>query len=842
MIEVVNLKKVYKAKKGVEVVALDGVSLKFATSGMVFIVGKSGCGKSTLLNLLGGLDTFDSGDIIVNNTSTKEFKQRHFDSYRNTYVGFVFQEYNIIDNLSVGKNIELAVNLQGKKTIKSEVENALSLVELDGFYDRHINELSGGQKQRVAIARALIKQPEILLCDEPSGALDSVSAEQVFSTLKKLSKDKLVIVVSHDLDFANRYGDRIIEMADGKIIGDTLNNEVNNDNSSQSFKLIKSKLPVKSAMKTGVSGLKLKPLKLIFTIILSIFAFALLGSYISIATYNKNAVEVNTIYNNKVQYMAFTKKIQHPNNAEKYSMPQSLNDEDLNYLKENLNADFLGVYNSKNGELSLKNNCVFSDEAYSTQIYSKDFNGFIEISESNFKDYGIELLENSKMPANDNEILISSYMCKAFLLFDYAESIDGILSNGVQKINNETELIGKKLIFENKLDNEKREYLIVGIFDTNDNFSGVINAANESAIFQSATLRVTTEFEYLTKYSLNTSIIVNNGYISRDINKYKNEIYCDPSLNQYTEIGVYNGIQKCNLGLNIIAKLSSEKYSSAVVWKNLRTGEIEKLQSLNENQIVLPESIYNMFKNTGKIDNVKLEFELPFAFNSYRKENVIYQNLEVVGYIPFSYGYQTAVLSDALFNVYGQYKNSSYAFAIGNMPKSKTEIKKILKFSNENQGVSDYECVNYVSYLANYAETFGDSFRGVLMGAGLALAIFSSVLFGNFIAVNISDKRKEIGVLRAIGARSSDVFKIFYAESVFLASIIFVLSIITSLFAINYINSQVRLIGLSITLFSFGFLQILLLALTIFAVATIASLLPILKIANEKPVDAIRRK
>ncbi|MEE1006877.1 MAG: ABC transporter ATP-binding protein, partial [Acutalibacteraceae bacterium] len=220
MLETKELVKIYKPKKGVPVTALDKVSLKFPDKGMVFLLGKSGSGKSTLLNVLGGLDSYDGGEIIIKGVSSKNFKQQHFDSYRNTYVGFIFQEYNVLDEFSVGANIALAIELQNRKASDREINDILKQVDLEGFGARKPNELSGGQKQRVAIARALVKKPQIIMADEPTGALDSNTGRQVFDTLKKLSETKLVIVVSHDREFAEQYADRIIELSDGRVISD----------------------------------------------------------------------------------------------------------------------------------------------------------------------------------------------------------------------------------------------------------------------------------------------------------------------------------------------------------------------------------------------------------------------------------------------------------------------------------------------------------------------------------------------------------------------------------------------------------------------------------------------
>ena len=355
MLEVRNLVKQYSGKGGVSVKALDNVSVKFPETGMVFLLGRSGSGKSTLLNVAGGLDKPDGGEVIVKGRSSKDFSSADFDSYRNTFVGFVFQEYNILNEFSIEQNIALALQLQNKPNDKKAVNDLLKLVDLEGYGKRKPNTLSGGQKQRVAIARALIKNPEIIMADEPTGALDSNTGKQVLDTLKKLSKEKLVIVVSHDREFAEFYGDRIIELKDGKILSDvsktyfepqaatenvnivgedtiTIKNaeeltdrdirsivnvlkksggeavitasknelkdvkracKINDDGSRESFKdtekvdikeydgkktkFIKSHLPLGHAVKMGSSGLKGKPIRLIFTVLLSVIAFVMFG-------------------------------------------------------------------------------------------------------------------------------------------------------------------------------------------------------------------------------------------------------------------------------------------------------------------------------------------------------------------------------------------------------------------------------------------------------------------------------------------------------------------------------------------------------------------------------------
>lgn len=214
-----HLTKVYKSKD-VECVGLNDVSFTLPEKGLVFVVGKSGSGKSTLLNLLGGLDEITSGDIIIGDKRFSEFSNRDFDDYRNSYLGFVFQDFCLIDELNVEENVRLALDLQNEKDTSKKVLEILDKVELREFAQRKVNQLSGGQRQRVAIARALVKSPKIILADEPTGNLDSKTSIQILDLLKVLSKDVLIVVVSHNIVDAEKYADRIIELADGKICGD----------------------------------------------------------------------------------------------------------------------------------------------------------------------------------------------------------------------------------------------------------------------------------------------------------------------------------------------------------------------------------------------------------------------------------------------------------------------------------------------------------------------------------------------------------------------------------------------------------------------------------------------
>ena len=271
-----NICKTYQTQTGEQVQALKGVSFDLPSTGVVAILGKSGSGKSTLLNILSGLDRFDSGDIECFGKNMKDFSHKELDYYRNSCVGFVFQEYHLIPELDVGDNIALALQLQGQAGAKEKIRAVLKQVDLEGYEKRNIEELSGGQKQRVAIARALVKNPKIIFADEPTGALDSHTGESILQILKEVSQEKLVILVTHDREFAEKYGDRVIELADGLVIRDS-GASYHSTEAEKEMKLRKSRMPIKSALKIGCSNFKYHPIRLISTVVLSVIAFLILG-------------------------------------------------------------------------------------------------------------------------------------------------------------------------------------------------------------------------------------------------------------------------------------------------------------------------------------------------------------------------------------------------------------------------------------------------------------------------------------------------------------------------------------------------------------------------------------
>ena len=276
MLEVKNISKTYKTGD-LKQVALDDVSLCFRDNEFVSILGPSGSGKTTLLNIIGGLDRYDSGDLIINNISTKKYKNKDWDSYRNHTVGFVFQSYNLIPHQTILSNVELALTISGisRKERKRRALKALDEVGLKEQAHKRPNQMSGGQMQRVAVARALVNNPDILLlvnnpdillADEPTGALDSETSLQVMDLLKKIAKDRLVVMVTHNPELAEEYSTRIVKLKDGRIIDDSNKFEITDKIKPHKYKSLgKSSMSLLTAFSLSLNNLLTKKGRTILT-------------------------------------------------------------------------------------------------------------------------------------------------------------------------------------------------------------------------------------------------------------------------------------------------------------------------------------------------------------------------------------------------------------------------------------------------------------------------------------------------------------------------------------------------------------------------------------------------
>ena len=439
MIEISNVNKKYQSKANEEVVAIDGINLKFNHNGLVFILGKSGSGKSTFLNILGGLDSANTSRILINNKKLNRFDETTCSEYRNTYIGFVFQEYNLLDDLNVYDNIALALQMQNREVDRETVLDILKQVDLEGLEERELDELSGGQKQRVAIARALVKKPEIILADEPTGNLDSETSEQVFELFKRISKDKLIICVSHDAEYAHKYADRIIEISDGKIIRDT-NPEVFEDN-IQAPEMIRPVLPKEFIYHMSIGNILNNKLRMIVTSVIVAFLMAILTAVYTTLNVS-STVDVDLFKASSMNHLMLQ-----PRNSE----TMELSPEQLKRIQAVLPDYGASLYKRMNllvdGQLLSVSNLMFGEldgqslQSENTRLLSTTFIETIKQLPINFIETGVgsSIYDNlvGDEPKNNQEVVISSYLADLMINSGYLKDGELVQFDSYQEIVNQ---------------------------------------------------------------------------------------------------------------------------------------------------------------------------------------------------------------------------------------------------------------------------------------------------------------------------------------------------------------------------------------------------------------------
>lgn len=940
MLEVKNLVKEYKTKGGATVRALADVSINFPEKGMVFLLGKSGSGKSTLLNVAGGLDRPDSGEIIVKGRSSKDFSASDFDSYRNTCVGFVFQEYNILNEFTIEQNIALALQLQNKKNDKAAVNALLEQVDLKGLGKRKPNTLSGGQKQRVAIARALIKDPEIIMADEPTGALDSGTGKQIFDTLKKLSETRLVIIVSHDREFAEHYADRIIELADGKVISDVTKTfaepqkisenvsvvsddtiriekaediteeDVKNivdilkrhggeaiiasgdkkladvkracklsaDGSEETFKntgnvpakkydgkakFIKSKLPISHAFKIGASGLKTKPVRLVFTVFLSVIAFSLFGVLSAFMTYNPDysvakalqeadylAAAVNASFEYEYTYIcANTEKgTEEVNYTNTLQSETGFSEADI----KNLNNDkhgpkFAGVYVLSQDRTGIPLNV--SPKTQKDYFPETQLKGFSDCGEKFLQDNGFKLL-NGRFPANASEIAVSEYIDNLYKAAGFDSALNKTIeindSSNEKTITLKIAGIYKTGFIDGKFDElktpsdrlsikekENRDKLVSNFKDYLKNSFALIAFVSDDFYGAHNVQPVS-----MRKMSISTSyfdgITIANSPITGS-SKNHAYLYTEKSAKRNVESFTFYDLDKNELK-NFAAKdLSLKQLEVYVPLRQSEDVEISEKTKTSETSPEQPDGKY-YFKNSAGESG---EFIVKGYYTNgedYIDPCALIVSDEFVTNVVRVTEYAFSV-SSTKYVADGELK---YSFALAKTNNSLEQISYILKGEPERGVVRsiDNDVCSGIQLMIELIKALSTVFLVV----GIILGGFAALLLLNFISASIAAKTKEIGILRAVGARGADVFRIFFSEAFIFAMICFVLSAIGAGILCNVINNSVTesTIIPTAALLNFNVLNVGITLLISLFVSAIATFIPVFNAARKSPVDSIR--
>lgn len=979
MIELHNLTKIYNENAENQVVALDHASFTLPESGMVFLLGKSGSGKTTMLNLLGGLDAASDGEIIMDGTSNKDFTEADYDAYRNTVVGFVFQQYNLLHDFTVAGNLALALELQGKMSkadAEKKIAAVLEQVGLSGYSSRKPSELSGGQKQRIAIARALVKNPRIILADEPTGALDSKTGTQVFDVLKRLSREKLVVVVSHDRGFAEKYADRIIELVDGKVVRDDLQapgedaptvtysntavrlqkgTQISSEEWAQirayfavarnttvlavdnrravlsdtslaaieTVQLIQAKLPMKTALRMGLHGIKRKKLRLTVAVTLCLVALLLFGMSDMFTSYDYRVTLANSVCDYSSTVASF-----HQERFSKYTFQNGwygdypLTDEAIAQLSKELGAPVKGIYCPSIVIMSLESNYYYSSaQATNYGLYAEKISGFVDFSNEDLNAYGLSLLFGKMPDPSKDEIAISKYVAESFVLADYRPATPevSICMKGEQDLDKEQRSYHKDISWNEylKLDKEAlkaegkavsiktntstaekevltiedmvgrtvflglREYTITGIIDTGfdtERYAEVTELDLQSPEDGGDLLAYirASELAYEWEYGLHCVAFVGEGKTAEIAAGYP-QVLRIQGLNVAFQSPIDKG---GSFSSTTIARMSDINRDLVnFIWTGrgqvLYSGNpthpvavFEEKTVLQENEVIIPleMAFRTVIMEDGRFcfDHSEMEgFPLPASVFPEKAKEANYivmvqyddhrtsinksTNFWAVGRYDQGEAYEslydlgnTILVSDAFYEEVAEGREGMYAYAVTPMPAEKDGIQRLVDWSCAESTDVRYPLMNAVSYELNAMGTTFDTLATLFRYVSIGMAVFAALMFSNFISGSISQKKKEIGILRALGARGRDVFLIFFTESFIVAASCFLLGSLLTFGMSLVVNMVIRdTIGILLSLLTFTPRLVLLLFLLSFAVAIIGSSLPIWCIAKKKPVEVI---
>ena len=890
MLEIRNLTKIYHAGRKNAVTALRQISLSLPDTGMIFLLGKSGSGKTTLLNLIGALDTANEGDILLDGAPFSSFSTSQYDAYRNTCVGFVFQEYNLLEEFSVEKNVALALEMQGAEQIKERVDEALAQVNLQEYAGRKPGELSGGQRQRVAIARTIVKNPRIVLADEPTGALDSQTGEQILTILRKLSEDRLVIVVTHDRNSAEKYADRMIELADGKVLSDSEPRNVSVV-SKKTMPLHSGRLSAKSAFRIGWNSILQKKIRFLAVLLLSTISFLLFGMSDMLSNFDRQDTLIHTLQDEDAKCVTLRKEknISKGSDEAGYSDGFLLSDEEVETLEEKTGALCKGVYIppivSRNIEYNYK-----SKISGSSFDYVREISGFVEFSEDELDHFGCSLVAGKMPDASGREIAISKYLYDSFAKVGYAaytgprfkfytdgnESEPSLILSWdeyhdpknfredvlVESLGNETyhsmdrdhlaaykkqvkdyaDLIGENLFIAG------RNYTITGIIDTGFDVSRYQNQKfskeeNSGELAQLHTVMLEGELDFSRKYGLSCAVFVGKGGLDVIASFYPSvvmlnnaEVTFQNEQHAYTGNAIFRISDLNRVELPVMNTVL--EHSGHCFITKLRP-EVSFVSELKQKEVIFPVEDYSQ-DGTGQTFSMRvsdqdgeLTEEGYICMQTFEESGEVYQH---------PYWLNGAILvSDDLFERLSEGREGVYTYAVSSFPKKNGQIKKFANICGKTENGIRYPIIGAVTFEMNTLEDNLNTFARIFGYAGLGIGIFSVILFFQFISISIVGKKREIGIMRALGAGKGVIFQIFFMESLLLAILTFLLAGAAcgagAVFANRILWED---FDIMLSVFRFGIRQIVLLfGLSIFT-AVISSAVPIAKIVHEKPIDAIR--
>ncbi len=852
MLELKKIKKVYLTADE-KVTALKGINIKFRESEFVSVLGQSGCGKTTLLNIIGGLDDYTSGDLIINGRSTKNYKDHDWDTYRNHSVGFVFQSYNLIPHQTVLANVELALTLSGvnKKERRKRAKDVLKKVGLKDQMYKKPNQMSGGQMQRVAIARAIINDPDILLADEPTGALDSKTSIQIMDLLKEIAQDKLVIMVTHNPDLAETYSNRIVKLLDGEIIDDSnpFEEEYQKKETKPSKKTF---MNFKTALSLSLNNLMTKKGRTILTAFagsIGIIGIALIMSLSNGVKRYIDKVEEDTLSSypitveeNSLDMSVMMEAMANINNNEK----KDYNDNKIH--SQALMNDILDTMSSK-----LESNNLKEFKKYLEENKSKLDNSVNAIS----YDYNLKInIFNENSPSGLVKINPSQVLATIGMQSDEATTASMMMNNDVfsQMLDNEELMKSQYDVVAGSWPKNYNEVVVV-VSDNNEISDytlyslGLMNqdelAKNFNALIKGEKIEKAKDQEYTYDELLNTKFkfILNTDYYEKKgkiwVDKSEDETYLKNVVANAEDLKIV-GIIKPNDNSVIEDNYGRVFYTKELkeyVINKVNESEIVKEQKANPNINILTGL---EFKNPGEkfnYDDLSAEQKRYFASLSSEELARVMQSYEE----NYNTTYETSLEKMGAVDLDNPKTISLY-------PKdfdSKDSITKFINDYNELQkkNKKDENVISYndlVGAMMSSVSSIINIISYVLIAFVSVSLVVSSIMIGIITYISVLERTKEIGILRSIGASKKDISRVFNAETLiigFSSGVIGVVVTILLNIPINiFLKKLLDVSGIS----SLPILGGIILVIISVILTLIGGLIPSRVASKKDPVEALR--
>lgn len=691
MLEIKNISKSYVTGTFTQK-ALDNFSLKFRREEFVSILGQSGSGKTTLLNIIGGLDKYDEGDLIINDKSTKSFKEKDWDAYRNNCIGFIFQNYNLITHISILENIEMGMTLSGigTKEKREKALEALKKVGLEEHAHKKPNQLSGGQMQRVAIARALATDPDIILADEPTGALDSKTSQQIMKLIKEISKDKLVIMVTHNRQLAEEYSTRIVELKDGKLISDS-NPITKVEKETETFSIRKTAMSFLTALKLSFNNIKTKKGRTALTAFASsigIIGIALIlslsnGFKIEIDNFEKDSLSEAPIIisqqSMKLDEETILKMQDQHQSAEKYPNSKKV------YVLDDVME-------------SMTHTNVITKEYidYIKKIDKKTVSGI-----SYQKSTGLNIINQSKDGYN-------------------------LVNNTIMGMSTWT-LLPSKLNDEDSGVIENNYDILAGKIDENE--PGLILQLDSRNQIYSSTLK---------QLGLSGEEVSFDDILNKELKVIPNDIY----YNQHGEYFIPN--------TDYESLYNNEKSITIKVQAIIR-GKKEKEVLTSTTGIAYTNALVDLVIKNNK-DSAIVKAQQDKDYNILTKE-------------PFD---ETSITNtkETVLGYLGAESVPVAVYIYPNSFESKDSITTYLdKYNDDKEEQDEIRYVDMASMISALSGNIMDAITIVLIAFSSISLVVSSIMIGIITYISVLERTKEIGILRALGARKKDIKRVFNAET-----------------------------------------------------------------------------